>query len=230
MRPLPAALIAAVLLLSACRHGDAQERLTGTLQVPVRVLGPDGIEQPREAANLLRYALALVPATLFGMADRATLRQLAADKTRIALITDELSIWAKAGARPWLPGADETLQITPADVRVARVMTAAFSPEGDSRLGVGFHDLAEDTNLILVYVDRACTVVGHHGAESKADDKTAAPAGNDAGASAGGHSVSSAVQVNLRFAAPGLYWVRTALDQPIAVVAPTSPALEVHTR
>ena len=73
MRALLAALCA-VLMLSACDRGDAQERLSGTLRVPVRVLGPDGIELPREAANELRYALALVPAALFGMADRANRR------------------------------------------------------------------------------------------------------------------------------------------------------------
>ena len=207
-------LIAVAVLLSACGRGDAEERLSGIVQIPVRVLGPDGIEQPREAANLLRYALALIPAALFGRADSTTLRQLTAEQTRVPLDAASLEAWAKAGAKTWLPGSDDHLQITPADVRVARVMTAAFADEGESRLGVGFHDLAEDTNLILVYVDRACSVVGEHGAVA------GVPAG----------VTNSAVHLELRFPAAGVYWVRTAREQSLAVVAPHSPTLDVYIR
>ena len=210
MRALLAALCA-VLMLSACDRGDAQERLSGTLRVPVRVLGPDGIELPREAANELRYALALVPAALFGMADRATLKQLTAVQTAIELDGAQLSKWAEAGAKPWLAGEGAELRIAPAGVRVARVMTAAFSPAGESRLGVGFHDLMADTNLVLVYVDRACTVAGR------------------LGDSAGG-ATGEAVALDLRFPAAGLYWLRTVPGLPITVVAPASPTLEVRTR
>lgn len=214
MRPL-VMMVALALSLAACGRGDAQARLAGDVRVPVRVLGADGIEQPREAANLLRYAMALVPATLFGMADRSTLKQLAAEQTRLPLLTDELIKWAAAGAQPWRAGADEKLQIAPIDVRVARIMTAAFSPEGESRSGVGFYDLAENTNLILVYVDRASSVVGERSLVEH-EATAAAP-----------HAV---VRFDLHFPAAGIYWVRTEPAQPIMVVAPASPTLDVRTR
>ena len=218
MRPRLMAALVLSLSLAACGRGAAQVRLAGDVWVPVRVLGVDGLEQPREAANQLRYAMALVPAALFGVADRNTLKQLAAEQTRIPLVTEDLTKWAAAGAQPWRAGADEKLQITPVDVRVARIMTAAFSPEGASRAGVGFHDLAQDTNLILVYVDRASSVVGER-TLGEPGAVQAAPSAPDAG-----------VRLDLHFPAAGIYWVRTAPAQPIVVVAPASPTLEVRTR
>jgi hypothetical protein len=202
-----AGVLASALLLAACGHSAAVGRLDGVLQLPVRVLGADGIEEPRDSADALRYALALVPGAIFGVADSRTLRQLNADKAHVALDTAALTTWAQSGAMAWRAANTANLQVAPADTRLARLMTAAFSPQGDSRLGVGVHDLAADTNLILVFVDRACSITGDYGA---------APA--------------DVVHFALHFPAAGIYWVRTAPQQPIIAVAPASPTLDVRTR
>lgn len=185
---------------------DAAPRITGVPMLQVRVLDVGGVELPREATMQFRYALALVPGALFGVADRTTLRQMNPDKTRIALDTDALTQWAAKGARAWRPTADGALTIAPTSVRVARVMSAAFTPQGDSHLGVGFHDLTTDNNLILMYVDAPCAITGTTGPPEHR------------------------VVVDLRFGAAGLYWLRSAPSQTIIGFPPRSPTLDVRTR
>ncbi len=178
-------------------------------RIPIRLLDRDGIEWPRDQSNTLRYALAIVPGTLFGVADRATLRQMTAERAHLGLDMADLTAWAAKAAQPWRPGDAEVLNVQPADTRVARVMLAAFASAGGSAYGVGFHDLLLRRNLVLIYVDRGCTVTTP---EATAD------------------LTAGSVRYDLKLPREGWYWLRTAPGEAIADVDLGSLSIELRPR
>ena len=177
--------------------------------IPIRLLDHDGIEWPRDQTNTLRYALAIVPGTLFGVADRATLRQMTAERAHIGLDMADLAVWAAKAAQPWRQGDGEVLNVHPADTRVARVMLAAFAGSGGSAYGVGFHDLLLRRNLVLVYVDRGCSVTTP---EVTAD------------------LAAGSVRYDLKLPHEGWYWLRTAPGEAIEGVDLGSLSIELRPR
>lgn len=200
---LPLALLS-VLCLNGCfgAAGAAEE----STRLPVRVLDGRGLEWPRDAANDLQYALAAVPGAIFGVADRTTLQQVAANQAQLELDLPTLTEWAAKAARPWVASDGVAVTVMPAETRVTRVMIAAFQPDGGSNYGVGFHDLGLRRNLVLIYVDRACEI-------ESADDGSAA-----------------SVRYGLALPGAGFYWVRTAPGETIEGIDPESLSIELRPR
>ncbi len=178
-------------------------------RIPIRLLDHDGIEWPRDQSNTLRYALAIVPGTLFGVADRATLRQMTAERAYLGLDMADLTAWAAKAAQPWRQGDGEVLSVQPAETRVARVMLAAFASSGGSAYGVGFHDLLLRRNLVLIYVDQGCTVTTP---EATAD------------------LAAGSVRYDLKLPREGWYWLRTAPGEAIEDVDLGSLSIELRPR
>lgn len=195
-------LAGALLALLGC-SGSAGE-VAADARLPVRLLAANGLEWPRDAANDLRYALALVPGAIFGTADRASLQQLTIDRAHLELDVASRAAWAGGGARPWA-AVNEAVRVEPSDARLARVMLAAFDGRAGSNFGVGMHDLAARNNLVVVYVDRPCTL---------RSDAAALP--------------GAGVQYALEFPRAGFYWVRTAPGEPVTTVTPDVPTVEVR--
>ena len=121
----------------------------------------------------------------------------------------DLRVWAAKAAQPWRRGEGEVLDVQPAETRVARVMLAAFASAGGSAYGVGFHDLLLRRNLVLIYVDRGCTV-------------TTPEATADLGA--------GSVRYNLKLPGEGWYWLRTAPGEAIEAVELGSLSIELRPR
>lgn len=178
-------------------------------RVPIRLLDHDGIEWPRDQTSTLRYALAIVPGTLFGVADRATLRQMTAERAHLGLDMADLTAWAAKAAQPWRAANAEVLDVQPVDTRVARVMLAAFASSGGSAYGVGFHDLLLRRNLVLIYVDRGCTVTTP---EVTAD------------------LAAGSVRYDLKLPREGWYWLRTGPGEAIEDVDLGSLSIELRPR
>jgi len=202
-----------VLLLAGCFGAAGQTK--EHYHVPLRLLDADGIEWPRDATNDLHYALALVPGTIFGVADRTTLRQFNAEKAYLDLDMTDLSAWAAKGAQTWHHGDSEPFAVTPNDTKMARIIPAAYAGKRGSRFGVGFHDLLERRNLALLYVDRGCKVQSP--ASGTAPDSAA-----DGGAAAG------AARYALDLPHAGLYWVRMAPGEPIEGLDPGALSIELR--
>ena len=198
---------ACVLAVSGCSGVLGGNEVS--YHIPIRLLDHDGIEWPRDQSNTLRYALAIVPGTLFGVADRATLRQMTAERAQLGLDMADLTAWAAAAAQPWRPANAEVLSVQPADTRVARVMLAAFAGAGGSAYGVGFHDLLLRRNLVLIYVDRGCTVTTP---EATAD------------------LAAGSVRYDLKLPREGWYWLRTAPGEAIEDVDLGSLSIELRPR
>lgn len=205
---LRARSITSALLVILCLGGcfGAAGETEDSYDVPVRILDARGLEWPRDAANGLRYALAVVPGAIFGVADRTSLKQIGVSKAQLELDMVELSAWARKSAKPWQVGDGLPVTVKPAETQVARVMLAAFQGEGGSSYGVGFHDLGLRRNLVLLYVDRACTI-------ESADDGAAA-----------------SVNYALDLPAAGFYWVRTAPGEAIEGVDPDTLSVELRMR
>ena len=208
MNRLPRTRLPVALLVLSCLAGcfGANGAVEEPQRLPVRVLDERGLEWPRDTANDLQYALAAIPGAIFGVADRTTLQQASASQAHLEFDPAALTEWATKAAQPWRAGEGVAVTVTPADARLARVMIAAFQPDGGSNYGVGFHDLGPRRNLVLLYVDRACTV---ESAEGSGDDS---------------------VRYGLDLPAAGFYWVRTAPGETIEGVDPDSLTIELRPR
>lgn len=147
-----------------------------------------------------------VPAGIVGRPEGSAIAQVRAGiGEQVSIHFSEWIVDIEGRARPWsTSSSDETVPIAPRNTKIARIGTFPMDWEGENVIaGGGFVDPDSREFLVLVYVDRACTMSGtvHRNGETHRYDA--------------------------RLQKPGLHWIRVEEEADVTRFVPAGPIDEV---